>query len=442
VCLLGNNGILTPAFRVAYYTALAIILLAPRHRWITPAAFAFVTLYSVFSTLYVGALSIAPARLGPSLDVFSLNSLFLTNTYALAAAVFCRPDLIKGRRGWLQCIRAFVWLWVGFITATLAKSSFERFAQKAAVEVQCFAENSSSAPANLFSIGKGLACENPCAVPETSVAYRLQEQLSPMVWGSLDTATKTFNKMRIPSLSTTEYTVTILFAVALASTLWVNFFTSPQITRNTIFAALARGKTDSRVRVFLAKLAALIWYCWSFSALFLVAFATPFVGYVQEQLLTRYPVAKHGCLVRQWLPWVIGVVLFLVKIAVWRRRREALSKEKACRIRRFNTALRQLQGNTDQLSLLPGHHVAPTLSEQTPAASTASVESTPPPSPLPGVAGKKHRIEIAETRKVSGLKDTLGELKDWWMNPTGEKEEVSAAADEEKALLKEHFGDE
>jgi hypothetical protein len=401
-----------------------------------------VTLYSVFSTVYVGALSIAPSRLGPSLDIFSLNSLFLTNTYALAAAVFCRPDLIKGRRGWMQCIRAFVWLWVGFIAATLAKSSFERFAQKATVEVQCFSENSSSARANIFSIGKGLACENPCAVPETSAAYRLQEQLTPMVWGSVDSATKAFTKMSIPSLSIGEYVVVITFAIALASTLWINFFTSLQITRNTIFASLTRGKTDSRVRVFLAKIAAMVWYTWSWFALLLVALATPFISYIQEQLLTRYPVAKNGCLVRQWLPWVIGVALFLVKVAVWRRRREQWSKEKACRIRRFNTALKQLQGNADHAALLPSHNQASQTPSDRVVTPTESASSTPLASPPPSLQQpKKHRIEIAETRKVSGLKDTLGELKDWWVNPTGVKEDASATADEEKALLKEHFGD-
>lgn len=235
LCAYPVSGIYDVNHRLAHYLALAIILLAPRHRWITPAAIAFVTLYSLFSTLYVGALSIAPTRLGPSLDVFSLNSIFLVNTYALATAVFCRSDIIKGKRGWLSTIRAFVWLWVGFVTASLAKSNFEKFAQKAAVEVQCFAENATNNPANIFSIGNGLACENPCVVPETSVAHRLQEQLSPMVWGSLDRATNSFSKMAIPSLSFTEYAIVILFAVALASTLWINFFTVSRIdtTKNS-----------------------------------------------------------------------------------------------------------------------------------------------------------------------------------------------------------------
>ncbi|KIW02337.1 uncharacterized protein PV09_06480 [Verruconis gallopava] len=423
--------------RFVYYVALAVILLAPRHRWITPAAFAFCTLYTVFSTLYVGALSIAPSRLGPSLDIFALNSLFLTNTYALAAAVFCRPDLIKGKRGWLQCIRAFVWLWVGFITATLAKSSFERFAQKAVVEVQCFAENAPSAPANIFAFGE-LACENPCVVPETSVAYVLQEQLAPMVWGSLDTATNSFSKMSIPSLTLTEYAVVILFAVALASTLWINFFTSPQITRNTIFASLTQGKNDSRVRVVLAKIAALTWYSWSYFALLLVALATPFVSYVQEQLLVRYPTVQNSCLVRQWVPWAIGVALFLVKVAVWRRRREAWSKEKACRIRRFNTALLRLQRGVELPLPLPEHHHAEKCTAaQGPA--SENPDSTVPSSPLPGLRSMKHRIEIAHTRKISGLVDTICELKEWWMDPAGKKEAESATADEEKALLKGHY---
>jgi len=389
----------------------------------------------MFSTLYVGALSIAPTRLGPSLDIFPLNSLFLTNTYALAAAVFCRPDIIKGKRGWLACVRAFVWLWVGFVTATWAKSSFERFAQDAAVEVQCFAENAANSPANIFSIGDGLACENPCAIPASFVAHGFP---SPVVWGHLNTATNSFSKMTIPSLSVSEYAVVILFAVALASTLWVNFFTSPQITRNTIFAGLTQGKTDSRVRVFLAKIAALTWYSWSYFALLLVALAPPVVSWVQEQILVRYPVAQDGCLIRQWLPWVIGVAIFLVKVAVWRRRREAWSKEKACRIRRFNTALRTLQSNAEHTHVLPEHH--PIDEKPTLAATEQSAPPSRPASPVPGLQQtKKHRIEIAETRKVRGLKDTAVELKEWWCNPLGVKDDDSAAADEEKALLKDHF---
>jgi len=426
--------------RFAYYVALAIILVAPRHRWFTPAAIAFVTLYSLFSTLYIAAISIAPTRLGPTLDVFALNSLFLTNTYALATVVFCRSDIIRGKRGWVQCMRSFVWLWVGFITATLAKSRFERFAQDATVEVQCFARDAAHSAENLFAFGKDLACVNPCVVPETSVAHRLQEQLSPMVWGSLNPTTNSFSKMAIPELSMSEHLIVILFAVALASTLWVNFFFTKTITRNTIFAALVRGKTDSRMRVWGAKIAAAAWYGWSYLVLLLVACSTPFVSYVQEQLMVRYSVAQSSCLAKQWLPWIIGVAIFLIKIAAHRRRREVLSKEKACRIRRFNTALRTLQGSTEHAELLPEHLVPDEKSA--PVEIEQAIPVSRPATPTPGLhPGKKHRIDIVEPRKVDGLRDTFVELKEWWCNPTGVlASEESSTTDPEKALLlKGHF---
>jgi len=351
--------------------------------------------------------------------------LFLVNTYALAAAVFCRPDLIKGRRQWMKCTRGFVWSWLAFVTATFTKSSFEKIAKRVATDVQCFAENSTSTPANLFSIGKGLACENPCLVPSSlSAAHQIQEQLSPILWGSLDAETNTFHSMPIPNLSNMEYFVVILFAMALASTLWINFFTSPQITRNTVFVVLSGSRTGG-IRVGIAKIGALLWYGWSYFALLLVVLAVPGVSWVQEMILARYPVAKHTCLVKAWLPWVIGVALVLVKVAFWRRRRETLAKEKACRIRRFNTALRQLQGNTTQVSLLPEHQVQQEVDME----KTEAAEEIAPP--------QKHRIEIAETRKVSGLMDTCSELKTWWMNPMGSKDEGFPSADEEKALLME-----
>jgi len=323
----------------------------------------------------------------------------------------------------MKCTRGFVWSWLAFVTATFSKGAFERMAKRVATEVQCFADNSTSS-ANLFSIGNGLACENPCSSPPSAfAAHQIHEQLSPILWGRLDD-TNTFEAMPIPDLSNVEYLIVILFATALASTLWVNFFTSPQITRNTIFATLNGSRTGG-IRVGIAKIAALVWYAWSYSTLLLVALAVPGVSWVQEMLLVRYPVIEHTCLVKQWLPWVIGVALSLVKVAFWRRRRETLAKEKACRIRRFNTALRQLQGNTDQVSLLPEHHVQ----------GESSMEKTDvaPAVPKDG----KHRIEIAESRKVSGVVDTFSELKTWWMDPTGKEVKDFPSADEEKALLME-----
>lgn len=163
-----------------------------------------------------------------------------------------------------------------------------------------------------------------------------------------------------------------------------------------------------------------------------------FSSYVQEKLMVRYPVAESSCLVKQWLPWIIGVAIFLIKIAAHRRRRELLSQEKACRIRRFNTALRTLQGSTEHAELLPEHRVVdgktiPIEIEQT---DQASRPVTPVPELRPG---KTHRIDIVEPRSVHGLKDTLVELKEWWCNPTGANvdatSEETSTADPEKALL-------
>lgn len=181
------------------------------------------------------------------------------------------------------------------------------------------------------------------------------------------------------------------------------------------------------------------WYTWSYFALLLVALACPFVSYVQEQILVRYPVEKNSCLMKQWLPWVVGVAIFLVKIAVWRKKREAWSKEKACRIRRFNTALRTLQGGNEAAHLLPEHHHQHVDEKTAPVVTEQAMTPSRPATPVPGLQqAKKHRIEIAETRKVRGFKDTAVELKEWWKNPMGTKEEASTA-DEEKALLKGHY---
>lgn len=161
----------------------------------------------------MGALAIAPTRLGPSLDIFPLNSIFLVNTYAIAAVVFCRSDLIKGKRQWMKCTRGFVWSWLAFVTATFSKGAFERMAKRVATEVQCFAENSTSST-NLFSIGNGLACENPCSTPSSaSAAYQIQEQLSPILWGRLDD-TNTFEAMPIPDLSNVEYLIVCQFCAS------------------------------------------------------------------------------------------------------------------------------------------------------------------------------------------------------------------------------------
>jgi hypothetical protein len=236
-----------------------------------------------------------------------------------------------------------------------------------------------------------------------------------------------------PELTYVDYAIVILFGVALSSTLWLNFFTSPQITRNAVFATLTRGKTDSRVRVGLAKTAALAWYSWSYLAIVVVGLALPFVGYVQEAILKRYPVAKDTCIVKQWLPWLFAVAFALIRVAAWRRRKADTKVMRACRIRRFNAALRQLQGHGDHVPLLPEHCV-PSPDAKTPDVSE-KVEIKEAPV-------KKCYLDIADARKVDGFMDGVRELKGWWVNPTGNSsgEHVEAnnnlpSADEEKALL-------
>jgi len=233
-----------------------------------------------------------------------------------------------------------------------------------------------------------------------------------------------------PELTYTDYAIVILFGVAMSSTLWLNFFTSPQITRNAVFATLTRGKTDSRVRVGLAKTAALAWYSWSYFAILAVGLALPFVGYVQETILKRYPIAHNTCIVKQWLPWAIAMAFALVRIAAWRRRKADTKAMRTCRIRRFNAALRQLQGHGDHVPLLPEHSTRdakiPEVSEK------VEVKEAPV---------KKCYLKIAEARKVDGFMDGVRELKGWWVNPTGNSSDEEAeasnlpSADEEKALL-------
>lgn len=300
-------------------------------------------------------------------------------------------------------------------------------------EVQCHVENTSSS-VNMFSIGHGFACENPCASSASGlIVSPAQAQIRPILWGSIDAATKQFTAMPHPDLTCTDYAVVILFGIALSSTLWLNFFTSPQVTRNAVFAALTRGKTNSSVRVGLAKTAALAWYSWSYFAIVIVGLALPFVGYLQEVILKRYPVAKDTCIMKQWLPWAFAVAFALIRLAAWRRRKADTKAMRASRIRRFGAALRQLQSHGDQVPLLPEH------ANNAPDAKIAEEsEKTDVKEP----AAKRNHLNIADTRKIDGLIDGVHELKDWWVNPVGNSsdEHMDAnnefpSADEEKALL-------
>lgn len=315
------------------------------------------------------------------------------------------------------------------------KMSFEKMARSSVKAVLCHAENSSS-PANLFSIGHGFACENPCATSAGElVVSPAQAQIRPILWGTIDAVTKEFNSMPRPQLTSTDYVIVILFGIALSSTLWLNFFTSPQITRNAVFATLTRGKTDSRVRVGLAKIAALTWYSWSYLCIAIVGLALPFVGYVQEAILSRYPVAKNTCIMKQWLPWAFAVAFALIRVAAWRRRKADTKAMRACRIHRFNVALRQLQGHGDHVPLLPEH--SNNTPESTPEARTAEVSEKTEAEEAPA---KKSYLNIADARKIDGFMDGVRELKGWWVNPAGNSSGEEAnnefpTADEEKALL-------
>ena len=92
---------------------------------------------------------------------------------------------------------------------------------------------------------------------------------------------------------------------------------------------------------------------------------------------------------------------------------------------------------SDSLPLLPKHNESNEVSDDSPVEAAITPPSSDPASVRP--APKKLRIEIAETRKVRGLLDTACELKEWWLNPAGIQDEACPSADEEKALLEEHY---
>jgi len=50
-------------------------------------------------------------------------------------------------------------------------------------------------------------------------------------------------------------------------------------------------------------------------------------------------------------------------------------------------------------------------------------------------------VHITESRKINGFFDHFGELREWWINPTGEEIVADSlpTVDEEKALLKDHY---
>jgi hypothetical protein len=140
---------------------------------------------------------------------------------------------------------------------------------------------------------------------------------------------------------------------------------------------------------------------------------------------------------KQWLPWVAGMGLVVLKVAARRRRRQAAHKEKQVRRERLANALNRIQLSVDDkpVPILPVNDLGDVLIQ-------LPTESELPP-PQPVAPSAKPRIEIAEPRKLNGFLDGIVELSEWWANPHGEASEPSSedssAADEEKALLKDHY---
>jgi hypothetical protein len=413
--------------RILFYIALACVVLLPIHRWLTPAALSLVVLYSFSSVFYVAALFLAPERLGPTLDVFPLHGILIVDTYAIAFVVFLRSDAIRGKRRWALVTRMFMWLWGSFYLAGYVKSTFEKRLASNVTPVEC-RNDTSFLPGTVFSAGQGLVCQNPCPSHHT-----------PIIWGSLNMASKTFSTFPRPNTSTGDTLVAITFGIALSATLWINFFTSPQTTRNTVFAIFTRSRRDARgLRSALAKIIALFWFTWSYFCLLIVALALPVVAWVQEEILKRYPVANTMCLVKQYLPWFIGMCIGLMKVAAIRRRRKNMAKVRSDRRTRLSNALASLQSQVEKAGLVESQHSSDTGSGNT--ATTTSAEQAPPPAETLQTE-KNYRINITKVRKINGFFDHLWELKEWWANPTGidAVDDDLPSADEEKALLREHF---
>jgi hypothetical protein len=148
-----------------------------------------------------------------------------------------------------------------------------------------------------------------------------------------------------------------------------------------------------------------------------------------------------GLGLKQWLPWVAGMGLVVLKVAARRRRRQEAHKEKQVRRERLTNAMNRLQLYIDNIPvpMVPSSDFGEVLI-QLPVHSDAarSIKSAQPVKPAP-----KPRIEIAEPRKINGFLDAFVELGEWWASPLGEAPQTTSenmpAADEEKALLKDHY---
>jgi hypothetical protein len=412
------------------YLALSTIFLFPNLKWLKAACLSLVVLYTLATGFYTLGLFLAPDRLGPSMDVFALNGILLVEAYAMAAIVFLRPSTIKGKRRWAVVTRMFIWLWGSFYLSGWVKTSFEKNLIGNLKTVDCSLENSTIS-GSTFSTGQGLACQNPCSTQHTAV-----------VWGTLDMAGKTFSRYSHPEPSSCELLVVITSVVAATSTLWLNFFTSPQITRNAVFAIFTRFRSESRgIRSALAKTIALLWYTWSYFCLLIVAIAFPSVIWAQERVLKRYPVANTMCLVKQYLPWVIGMIVAVLKVAAVRQRRREAAKVRSSRRTRLNKALASLRAQMDKAGLSAEQISADTFSSDATTAASPG-QTVPAEAAVPAQtseASKTFKFPIVKVRKIDGFFDHFKELGEWWCNPAGEEEvrDSPPSADEEKALLKD-----
>jgi hypothetical protein len=432
LCAYPINDLYDRNHRLCMYLALGTVLLFPKLKWLKSACLSLVVLYTLGTGFYTLGLYLAPDRLGPSMDIFALNSILVVDTYAMAAVVFLRPSTIKGKRSWAVVTRMFIWLWGSFYLSGWVKNSFEKNITSKLTTVNCSPDNSTIS-GNTFSAGQGLACQNPCSAHHTAI-----------VWGTLGAASKTFSRYSRPDISTSELLVVITSAIVLTSTLWLNFFTSPQTTRNAVFAIFTRFRSESRgLRSALAKAIALLWYTWSYLCLLVVAIAFPGVIWIQEKLLQRYPVANTMCLVKQYLPWVIGMIVGVLKVAAIRRRRKEAAKVRSSRRSRLNKALASLRAQMEKAGLSANQISADTfLSDATAAASPKQAESAKTAaSGETSEAPKAFKFPITKVRKIDGFFDHFKELGEWWVNPTGESEVRNSvpSVDEEKALLKDHY---
>jgi hypothetical protein len=429
--------------RLAYYLSILFILTAPSHRVLTPLVCSFIVLYGAYNVVYAIGLTAMPMRLGPSLDIFPLHSLLLSTTYAFSALVFCRKHTVKSRKQWGVLMRGFFIFWTGFVVANFGKDHFEKkVAKRMMAEVtECKSVSETTIGDGFFAVSEDIACLNPCASPSTVSGIMLpgQSNLKPILWGRLFKTGEAlkFSPKQLGDLTLNEVIIVVLFGIALSLTLWVNFYTSPRITRNTVFSIFGRRGASS-ARNGLAKLTALAWFTWSYFAIMLVAAALPFVVSVQEILLRDYPVART-CSMKAWLPWVLGMALFTTMFLRLRTKIRSFIKARQNRVKKLNSALEEMKAvveTSENTKLKETFETVTTQLEKLQKFAKRCAGAVEPPAELP--------TGVAEPREVKSFCDGLRELGEWWTQPFGGETHATPlpSADEEKALLAAHYADE